>query len=201
MILEDMTMKKFLVILTAMTFIAFGFASGASAAGMDKPAGSAAVMDQSMGKVSALIGKDVKDIKGEDLGKVKELIHDQDGKISLAIVSRGDITAEGAKDVAVPFSALSFNEGEEHFTLNTSKEQFANAPAFAGEENLKDFQFAEQVYRHFGEQPYWTEEGMPEGSVREYYGIDEGIMEPDAGVELDSDLDTLNRGEESVEGF
>lgn len=178
-------MKKIMMILVAVAFIAFGFAAGASAAGMDK----------SMGKdakdVSALIGKEVKNTQGEDLGKVKDFVHDQNGEISLAIISHGGFLGVGKKDVAVPYSALSFDESKDHFVLNATKDQLAGAPEVRGNENLSDRAFAEEVYRYFGERPYWTDEGMKksdEGAgTRGYFGSDTGRdIQPKAGSDLDT---------------
>lgn len=196
-------MKKLMMIVVAMAFLAFGF-SGASA-GTDKPAGAAGTeMNQSIAKdakdVSALIGKDVKDMQGEDLGEVKDFVRDQNGEISLAVISHGGFMGVGGKDVAVPYSALSFNEGEDHFVLNVSKDQLAGAPEIRGDENLNDRAFAEEVYRYFGERPYWTDEGMKEGTgTREYFGADEGSdtfgaeddldMDPGAGDDIGAERD------------
>lgn len=185
-------MKRILSILAAVTFIAFGFTAGASAGGMDKSTKSTkmeSTMDKDAKDFSALVGKDVKNMEGDDIGEVKEFIHDQDGKISLAVISHGGFMGVGEKDVAVPYSALSFNESEDHFVLNVSKDQLASAPEIRGDENLSDRSFAEEVYRHFGERPYWTDEGT---GTREYFGADEGIdsdLEPGAGADLDAGSD------------
>jgi sporulation protein YlmC with PRC-barrel domain len=180
-------MKKIMMVLMAVSLIAFGFAAGASAAGMD----------QSMGKgakdVSALVGKDVQNMQGEDLGEVKDFIHDQSGEISLAIISHGGFMGVGEKDVAVPYSALSFNESGDHFVLNATEEQLANAPAITGDENLSDRSFAEEVYRHFGERPYWTDEGA---GTREYFGSDQDLdLDPGQDMESGSGVmqDDFNR--------
>jgi sporulation protein YlmC with PRC-barrel domain len=181
-------MRKIMLILVAMTFIAFGFAAGASATGMDKSMGKDAKKD-----VSALIGKDVKNPQGEKLGEVKNFVHDSSGEISLAVISHGGFMGIGKKDVAVPYSALTFNEGENHFVLNATKDQLAGAPAIMGDQNLSDRTFAEEVYRYFGERPYWTDEGMK--SDKSMKSDDMGMKSgKDAGTHeyfgSDSDLDT-----------
>jgi sporulation protein YlmC with PRC-barrel domain len=184
-------MKKIMLILVAMAFMAFGFAAGASAAGMDKSIGKEAK------DVSALIGKDVVNMEGETLGEVRDFIHDENGEISLAILSHGGFMGMGEKDVAVPYSALSFSESEDHFVLNVSKDQLAGAPEIRGDENLSDRSFAEEVYRYFGERPYWTDEGT---GTREYFGADEDTsLEPEADADLDADIEM--KRDESVENF
>jgi hypothetical protein len=199
-------MKKILSILVATAFLAFGFTPGVLAGGMDKAAdkpitSDAAGFDQD---VSAWVGKDVKNLQGEDLGEVKDFVRDENGEISLVIISHGGFLGMGKKDVAVPYSAFSYNESEDHAVLDVSEDQLANAPEIGADENLTDRAFAEEVYRHFGERPYWTDEagaadpGMrtDEGiETREYYGTDESF---------DADLDRGGAGmdeSESVDNF
>jgi hypothetical protein len=86
----------------------------------------------------------------------------------------------GEKDVAVPYTAFSFNESEDHAVLDVTKEQLASAPEVGADENLTDRAFAEEVYRHFGERPYWTEKGG---------AADEGLN-PDFDADRDRELDT-----------
>jgi hypothetical protein len=59
--------------------------------------------------------------------------------------------------VAVPFSALSC-EGQKCI-LNASRETFDSAPTFVLEGDLAEQKLAEDIYRYFGLQPYWIEEG------------------------------------------
>jgi hypothetical protein len=165
-------MKKLMFILVAMAFIAFGYTAGAYAAGMDKSTG------EDTGDVSAWIGKDVKNPEGEDLGKIDEFVRDEGGEVSLAIISHGGFLGMGDKKVAVPYNALSFNEGEDHAILDVTEEQLANAPAIGENEDPADREFAEEVHRYFGERPRWSYE---ESETRGYFGTDR----------LDTDLETI----------
>jgi len=158
-------MKKILIMFVAMVFIAFGFSSAALATGMDKSAGADKSMDSNAKNLSSAdardvnhwIGKHVKNTSGEDLGKVKDFVRDNNGEISLAVISHGGFLGVGNKDVAVPFSALSFNQSKDHLVLDATKDQVAGAPEIKGDENLRDRAFAEDVYRYFGQRPYWTD--------------------------------------------
>lgn len=174
-------MKKTLITMMAAAFIAFGFTPGAFAAGMDKSTKKSMSSDaMSLSAEATLIGKDVKNLQGEDLGEVKDLVRDDNGEISLVIVSFGGFIGMGEKDVAVPYTALSFNESEDHAVLDVTKEQLASASEVGADENLTDRAFTEEVYRHFGERPYWTEEGG---------AADEGLSE-DFDADKDRGLDT-----------
>lgn len=160
-------MNKILIMFVAMAFIALSFSTGAFAGGMDRSAGA----DKSMNSnaktynmetkdANAWIGKHVKNTQGEDLGKVKDFVRDNNGEISLAVISHGGLLGVGKKDVAVPFSALSFNKAGDHVVINATKDQMARAPEVKRGENLHDRTFAENVYRYFGVRPYWTDQGM-----------------------------------------
>jgi sporulation protein YlmC with PRC-barrel domain len=150
-------MKSRMIFLTAMTLIAFSYMSTSVIAGeMKDPVGKAHE------EISLRIGKDVKNMLGENLGTVRDFISDSEGRISFAIVSHGGFMGMGEKRVAIPYSALTYNEEKQYFTCAASEDQLANAPEFENEEQLRDRSFAEEVYRHFGQRPYWSEE--PKGT-------------------------------------
>jgi hypothetical protein len=129
------------------------------------------------------IGKDVQTHEGEKLGTVRDFISDSQGNISLAIVSpEGSLNMEDR--VAIPYDLLTFDETKGHFVADITEDQLAAAPRVDDEANLNDGAFAVEVYRHFGERPYWTEEGA--GSN---LGMEEGF-----------ESDTMNEGMEGGAG-
>jgi hypothetical protein len=139
-----------------MTLIAFAYMStSVFAAGMKDPMGKA---PQEVTLV--WLGKEVKNSEGAYLGKVRDFVWDSDGNVSFAIVSRGGFLGFFEEKVAVPYSALTYDEEKQYFTCAISEDRFANAPELEDEANLHDFVFAGSVYRYFGLQPYWTEESM-----------------------------------------
>jgi sporulation protein YlmC with PRC-barrel domain len=139
-------MKKMMMFLAAMTLIAFAYAStDVFARGMHREAG-------------LMMGKDVRNLEGEELGTVNGFVKDSEGRISFAIVSHGGMLGFGAKHVAIPYSALTYDEEEQLYTCDLTRDQFASAPEFEHEDQLSDRSFAEEIYRHFGQRPYWTEE-------------------------------------------
>lgn len=64
----------------------------------------------------------------------------------------------GENSVAVPFNALTYdrNGRDPVVVVDMSREGFQSAPKLA-ETDLTDRQRAEEVYKYFGQQPYWTE--------------------------------------------
>jgi sporulation protein YlmC with PRC-barrel domain len=80
---------------------------------------------------TTIIGDRVRNEKGEDLGKIEELMIDmQSGCISYAVVSFGSVLGLGGKFFAVPFEALQLRADEHKFVLNVDREKLENAPGF-----------------------------------------------------------------------
>ena len=105
-----------------------------------------------------LVGAEVLYPKGEGAGRVNDLVIDAwDGHIAFLVLS--DVTGRGDTLVAVPFSALT-SRGGNVFVLNATEEQLASASSFDRSEDLSNPRWAEDVYRYFGQSPYWTSGGQ-----------------------------------------
>jgi hypothetical protein len=105
---------------------------------------------------SRLFGAMVKDPQGEDLGTIADVVTGPEGRAAFVVLSYW-ISDDTQKRVAVPFGALSC-EGQS-CVLNASKDVLESAPPFVSADDLSGPQLAEDIYRYFGVQPYWTEEG------------------------------------------
>jgi hypothetical protein len=108
------------------------------------------------GETSTLLGAMVKNPQGEDLGNIADVVTGPEGQVAFAVIALW-ISDDTQKRVAVPFSTL-FCE-EQNCILNASKETLDSAPTFVSEDDLIEPKLAEDIYRYFGVQPYWTEEG------------------------------------------
>ena len=155
-------MKKTLVMLAVFAVISFGFtvANGDAGKSDDGSAGKnplGSYFDRTY-DVSKLIGMKVNNEQGENLGIIENLVADSHGRIAYAILSYGGVLGIGKTMVAVPFEALSYNSPGRLFVLNMSKEQLASAPKYKGRSDLANPKLAEDIYRFFGQHPYWTEE-------------------------------------------
>lgn len=118
-------------------------------------------MTQSWGKAYSfdqINGMVVKNQRGEELGRIHDIVIDSQGHVPFAVLSHGRYWGIGGKLVAVPFSALNFDQMEKYLVLNATNEKLDSAPAFRVGD-LSNEKWAEDVYRFFGQQPYWTEEG------------------------------------------
>lgn len=81
---------------------------------------------------STLKGDKVTNAKGEDLGKVEEIMIDlEKGKIAYVVLSFGRVNwMPNNKLFAVPWEALSISFHDKKFVLNISQETLKNAPGF-----------------------------------------------------------------------
>ncbi|MHB8523660.1 MAG: PRC-barrel domain-containing protein [Limisphaerales bacterium] len=110
-------------------------------------------------KASKLMGTSVKNLQGEKLGKVENLLVDlPSGRIVALIVSSGGFLGMGDELSAVPPTALRFTPDRDTLQLDASKEMLGNAPHFKANQ-WPDFaqpSYAVGVYRAYKVEPYFT---------------------------------------------
>jgi len=93
---------------------------------------------------------EVKNPQGAKLGEIGDLVMDSQGRIPFVMLShRG-------KTIVIPYSALAIERN--YFVLDASAEKLASAPAVGEKEESIDQAKATEIYRYFGQAPYWTEE-------------------------------------------
>jgi sporulation protein YlmC with PRC-barrel domain len=95
-----------------------------TAAGAD--VGSAIRADQF--RASKMIGSTVYDVHNRNIGSVKDLVIDKDGRVAAAIIDVGSFLGMGGKDVAVGLSAIKTDN--DRLTLDMTKEQLQQAQAY-----------------------------------------------------------------------
>ena len=81
---------------------------------------------------SDLYKADVYDNAEEKIGVVTDLIMDNSGNVTTAVVGVGGFLGAGKKDVAVPFKDLKVvsRDGKDWLVLDKSKEDLKAAPAY-----------------------------------------------------------------------
>ncbi len=104
-------------------------------------------------RFSTLMGAPVRTPKGDEVGRVNDLVVDL-AKNRLVYVVLSDV-GEG-KMVAVPFKELSKESGDT-FVLHVTKEKLVDAPAFTWSD-VSNREFAASMFRYYGLRPYWGEE-------------------------------------------
>jgi sporulation protein YlmC with PRC-barrel domain len=95
-------------------------------AAVTNPTGTAIQEDQV--RASKLLGSTVYDVQNRNIGSVKDLVIDKDGKVAAAVVDVGTFLGMGGKYVAVPLSELKTDNNR--LTLDMSKEQLQQAQAY-----------------------------------------------------------------------
>jgi sporulation protein YlmC with PRC-barrel domain len=102
---------------------------------------------------TSIIGDSVRNLQGEDLGDIEELmINLRDGCIAYAVLSFGGIAGLGDKLFAIPWQALQLSPEEHAFTLDIRKEKLENAPGFDKDNwpNMADIDWANRVHNFYG---------------------------------------------------
>jgi sporulation protein YlmC with PRC-barrel domain len=151
-------MAKISIFLMAVVF-AFGF--------MVQNAFADDEMAMSMGKPSALssiVGTDVTNHKGEYLGRVADFVIDSQGHVTFVVIAHGGFLRIKEREVAVPFSSFAYDREKRHFVLDLTRDKLYTAPIFT-KRDLYNEKWAEDVYRHFGQAPYWTEGELVEKGI------------------------------------
>jgi len=105
-----------------------------------------------------LLGDHVGSANGGGAGRVDDFVFDfSDGHVALLVLR--DVPARGDFLVAVPYTLLSRHD-DSTFALDISDDKLASAPTFNEDADAANRTYAESVYRYYGVQPYWTEDGM-----------------------------------------
>ena len=78
------------------------------------------------------IGTPVMGKDWQQIGKIANLVFDQNGRIELAVIGIGGVLGVGEKEVAVPFEAVKseVKDGRHVFAIDATKEQLKDAPAY-----------------------------------------------------------------------
>ncbi|MHB1530283.1 MAG: PRC-barrel domain-containing protein [Acidiferrobacteraceae bacterium] len=107
-----------------------------------------------------LVGSDVYNHKGEDLGDIKDIMFDRhSGKVSYAVLSFGSFLGMGEKLFAVPWSALTLDTKNKRFVLNVEKDRLQQASGFDKNQwpNMADQSWAKAIHSYYGTKPYSDE--------------------------------------------
>ena len=108
---------------------------------------------------SSLIGDEVKNLAGEDLGKVEELMIDlHEGRISYAVLTFGGFFGLGDKFFAIPWGLLKVDTDEKCFRFNIDKEVLEAAPGFDKDNwpQIVTREWLSNLYLYYEIPPYWA---------------------------------------------
>ena len=102
---------------------------------------------------TSLMGTKVVNLRGEDIGKLEEIMLDLDsGRVSYAVLSFGGFMGMGDKLFAIPWQGFTVDTEEEQLILNIDKEILKNSEGF-DKNNWPDFsspEWHERTYAQYG---------------------------------------------------
>lgn len=109
-------------------------------------------------KASNIIGTDVVNAKGDNLGEIKEVVIDPaSGRVAYAVVAFGGFLSMGEKLFAIPFSTFKYDVENNKYLLNVTKERLEKAPGFDADAwpLMTDETWNREVYKYYERTPYW----------------------------------------------
>jgi sporulation protein YlmC with PRC-barrel domain len=109
-------------------------------------------------------GRTVKDQDGKDLGKVHDLlIDDQEHKVRFMLVEHGGLLGIGETKSFIPVDAITEITASEVF-INHAREHVAKAPPY-DPDLIDDRSYHVSIYSHYGCAPYWGADYIHPGAL------------------------------------
>jgi hypothetical protein len=107
-----------------------------AAIGPPAPPPADAVVDAQVGEVGtslgSILGRDVKSPKGEDLGRVVDVLADSQGHVRVAIIDFGGFLGVGTRRIAVDWPLLRFDLStrDKPLILSVDRQKLQSAPEY-----------------------------------------------------------------------
>ena len=123
-------------------------------------------MTTSSGHTSAIratkvLGTKVQDPKGQKIGEVKDVVLDKESNnILFAVVSFGGFLGMAEKYHPLPWAALDYDESQNSYVVNYTKEQLQAAPAGSVDELTQNdgLTYRDRTYKYYKVDRYWEDE-------------------------------------------
>ena len=97
----------------------------------------------------------VKDVDGEDIGKVEDLLVDvSENRVSFLVVASGGFLGLGEQRSYIPVDAV-VSVAEDEVRISRSREHVAGAPAY-DPELINDREYNETVFGYYEIAPFWA---------------------------------------------
>ncbi len=82
--------------------------------------------------VQSALGKEVRSGTGENLGRIVDVLVDQDGQVRAAVIDFGGFLGVGSRKIVVDWGALHFTPAHErdHISLDLTRDQVSAAPEY-----------------------------------------------------------------------
>ena len=109
-------------------------------------------------RAKKVIGTDVNDQRGKKIGKVEDVVLDkQSSNIMFAVVGFGGFLGMSEKYHPIPWEPLDYDEGENAYVVNFTREQLEAAPAGSIDELTGDNgeRFRDRSFDYYNTPRYW----------------------------------------------
>ncbi len=105
-------------------------------------------------RVSKIIGKKVISQKGEDLGKIEDLMLSKEACLDYIILAPGGLLGTGDRLIPIPWKALKTGAQADTIIIDMDKSQLEKAPSFESKTwpNLTDSEWYGKIREFFGGQ-------------------------------------------------
>src|SRR5712675_1922796 len=131
-------------ITASVLFLGLATAQAPSDAPTNKAAGEAALNGASLDyfprdHLFRILGKEVLSAKGEDMGRIVDVLFDEKGEPHAAVIDFGGFLGVGTRKIAISWNALRFDLGEKKnvIALDLGREQLKAAPEYKYAESDK----------------------------------------------------------------
>ena len=107
---------------------------------------------------TTLVGDSVKNVQGEKLGNLKDVMLDfESGRIAYAVLDFGGFLNMGNKLFAIPAEAFTIDRDDHKLILNVDQETLENAEGFDQNNwpDTADRAWGQRVHDYYGYTPYW----------------------------------------------
>ena len=109
-------------------------------------------------RAKKVIGTSVHDPSGHRIGEIEDVMLDKtSNSILFAVVSFGGFLGMAEKYHPIPWSSLNYDEGEDAYVVNYTREQLEAAPAASIDELSRGdgMRFRDQTYAYYKAPRYW----------------------------------------------
>jgi hypothetical protein len=103
-------------------------------------------------------GTQVRNLAGEDLGRIEDLMIDKlSGRTVYAVLSFGGLLGIGVKHFALPWEALHYDTEQEAYSVAIDPDVLRRAPGFDPDKvpDMSDRNWGAQIHDYYGYRPYW----------------------------------------------
>ena len=126
-------MTRHIVMLAGISALAAGALATDVSAEQPKPMQFVIEQPASEWRARLFVGAAVENDLGETVGDINDLVFDHSGRINTVVLGVGGFLGMGEKNVAVPFSALTYRHGKDDariIVVALSKDALTQAPAY-----------------------------------------------------------------------